>query len=153
VRNLRAEAYASIALHLQATGLKFEAEATGWLQNHSIPLTDDAPKYGSSDVEATCLALLSPGGFVDSTEALEAGSPLGVVVDKTSFYAESGGQVGRLRDSGLVVEMGVSGWCRWDWLCTGVKLVVCQGFCPFEFVGITVLNVGFLKKERRTLCT
>ena len=43
-------------------GLKFEAEATGWLQAKSTPLTNDAPKYRSLDVNATVLAILTPAG-------------------------------------------------------------------------------------------
>jgi hypothetical protein len=86
---------------LQGVGLRFEAEATGWLQNQAIPLTDDSPKYGSADVSAKVLAILTPGStFVDSTAAaVEAangngeGVPVGLVLDTTSFYAESGGQV------------------------------------------------------------
>jgi hypothetical protein len=36
------------------------------------------------------LAILTAGGYVDSSAALEEGSPLGLVVDNTSFYAGAG---------------------------------------------------------------
>jgi alanyl-tRNA synthetase len=37
-------------------GLRFEAEATGWLQNQSIALTDDSPKYANADVSTPAAA-------------------------------------------------------------------------------------------------
>jgi alanyl-tRNA synthetase len=54
---------------------------------------DDAGKYGSADVPAKVCAILSPSGFVDTTDGAEG--PFGVVLDKTSFYAESGAKWGR----------------------------------------------------------
>lgn len=53
-------------------------------------------------MQAKVLAILTPGStFVDSTAAAVAASkdaegqaPVGLVLDTTSFYAESGGQVG-----------------------------------------------------------
>lgn len=89
-------------------GIKFEAEATGWLSGRSTPLTDDLPKYGPLDVDAKVLALLTPGGFVDEVaqSADDGGeTPVGVVLDRTSFYAEAGGQVG---DTGVLVGSGGS---------------------------------------------
>jgi hypothetical protein len=46
----------------QGVGLRFEAEATGWLQAQTVPTTNDAPKYAQADVTATVLAILTPGG-------------------------------------------------------------------------------------------
>ena len=72
--------------------LLFEAEATAWLQNNSVTVTDDAPKYDvGSTPKSTVKAILTLDGFKDSTEGVVG--PVGVVLDVTSFYAESGGQV------------------------------------------------------------
>jgi len=46
---------------VQGVGLRFEAEATGWLQNKNIPMTADAAKYENKDVTAKVLAILTPG--------------------------------------------------------------------------------------------
>ena len=53
-------------------GLKFEAEATAHLQRSGVPVTDDKPKYRQEDVATRLLAILSEGGFVQSTEARAA---------------------------------------------------------------------------------
>lgn len=79
--------------------LKFEAEATGWLQAHNIALTDDSFKYEDKDTTTTLVAILSRGGFVESTDGVEG--PFGLVLASTSFYAEAGGQVG---DTGSITS-------------------------------------------------
>lgn len=79
-----------------ANGIKFEAEATAWLAKNGIAYTDDAAKYGRGDLPTKVVAILSKKGFVQSTaEALAESDdgPVGIVLEKTSFYAESGGQV------------------------------------------------------------
>ncbi|KAK9823718.1 hypothetical protein WJX72_004867 [[Myrmecia] bisecta] len=82
------------------TGLKFEAEATAHLQKMGAPVTDDSPKYRPGDVPTRLLAILSPTGFIESTADNGAG-PLGLVLERTSFYAEQGGQVA---DTGSVAS-------------------------------------------------
>ncbi|KAL6760811.1 tRNA synthetases class II (A)-domain-containing protein [Haematococcus lacustris] len=73
-------------------GLKFQAEATGWLQKASIPLTDDSPKYEPQRLTTQVLAIMTPAGFVQSSE--ESGDSLvGLVLAATPLYAEQGGQV------------------------------------------------------------
>jgi alanyl-tRNA synthetase len=51
--------------------------------------TDDAAKYIDSDVDATVRAIWTGKEFADSVTDVAAG----VVLDRTNFYAESGGQV------------------------------------------------------------
>lgn len=45
-------------------------------------------------MHAKVLAILTPGGFVtSSSEAADQDGPVGIVLDTTSFYAQSGGQI------------------------------------------------------------
>lgn len=48
-------------------------------------------RYAAGKVQTTVRAILSESGFVSSTAG--AAGPLGVVLERTPFYAESGGQV------------------------------------------------------------
>ncbi|XP_065300214.1 alanine--tRNA ligase, cytoplasmic [Dermacentor albipictus] len=83
-------------------GLKLDVHAISELQEKGVPPTDDLPKYDysakSDDKDAaydfapcygTVLVLRTCKKFVDS---VEAGHQCGVILDRTSFYAESGGQ-------------------------------------------------------------
>ncbi|KAJ3181566.1 Alanine--tRNA ligase [Gaertneriomyces sp. JEL0708] len=60
-------------------------------KNPNVPVTDDSYKYGTDDIAATVKAIFVKGAFVNSHSS-EEGTRFGILLDKTNFYAEQGGQ-------------------------------------------------------------
>jgi alanyl-tRNA synthetase len=76
-----------------APRLELVAEQTSALSDNKVHPTDDSYKY-RWDVElpATIMSLYGPDGFYKKDQEAEAGDFVGIVLDKSSFYAEAGGQ-------------------------------------------------------------
>ncbi|QIW95750.1 hypothetical protein AMS68_001268 [Peltaster fructicola] len=54
--------------------------------------TDDAAKYRRENIHAVIKAIYHQGKFIDTTTEVPEGEQFGVVLDRTNFYAEQGGQ-------------------------------------------------------------
>ena len=70
--------------------IKLNVHELSALNDAQVPKTDDAAKYGFDDISATVLRLHDGTQFVDKIET--PGAKYGVLLDKTCFYAEQGGQ-------------------------------------------------------------
>ncbi len=57
------------------------------------------------DISATVKAIFHNKSFVDSTSTIPEGSSFGIILDRTSFYSEAGGQE---HDTGDIVIDGVA---------------------------------------------
>lgn len=76
-----------------AVRLELIAEQTSWLANNEIVTTDDDFKYEwDLDLSASVTAIFTEDGFLSAGEEASAGSSVGIIMDKSSFYAEAGGQ-------------------------------------------------------------
>jgi len=87
--------------------LTLGAEQTAFLQNSGIHPTNDSYKYEwDTDVSTKVRAIFANGNFIDSDAAqifiASSSATIGIIMDKTSFYYESGGQIS---DSGTI-EIG-----------------------------------------------
>lgn len=82
------------ALERGMKSLELVAEQTAWLAEQGIVATADGEKY-EKDVapQAKVQAIYSEKSFVQSSDELAPGDTVGVVLDRTSFYSEAGGQV------------------------------------------------------------
>jgi len=74
--------------------LELIAEQTAWLADEGVEATDDSFKYeAENQLEARIKAIFTlEDGFLKEGEAATEGSTVGLVLDRSSFYAEAGGQ-------------------------------------------------------------
>ncbi|KAJ3329901.1 Alanine--tRNA ligase, partial [Kappamyces sp. JEL0680] len=74
--------------------VKLDVHALGHIEKQGTILpTDDSFKYGSADVAAKVKAIYYEGEFVSSVSADRHSGRFGIILDKTCFYAEQGGQM------------------------------------------------------------
>ncbi|PWN90564.1 hypothetical protein FA10DRAFT_267018 [Acaromyces ingoldii] len=87
---------------------KLDVHDLGHLEkDSSIPKTNDDAKFSTGNVTATVKAIYQSGGFYQSSDSpnVDKEKPLAILLDKTNFYAEAGGQQA---DTGSIVIDGKS---------------------------------------------
>nr|XP_035151693.1 alanine--tRNA ligase, mitochondrial isoform X2 [Callithrix jacchus] len=127
---------------VQKQGLWLDVHALGELQRRGVPPTDDSPKYDyylrpSGGYEfGTCEAQVLQLYTEDLTAVASVGKGqrCGLLLDKTNFYAEQGGQAS---DRGYLVRAGQE-----DVLFPVARAQVCGGFILHEAVAPECLQIG-----------
>ncbi|TKC52560.1 alanine--tRNA ligase, mitochondrial [Monodon monoceros] len=127
---------------VQEQGLRLDVHALGELQRQGVPPTDDSPKYNYSlrpsggyefgTCEAQVLQLYTEDGT--AVASVGDGQRCGLLLDKTNFYAEQGGQAS---DRGYLVRVGLQ-----DVLFPVARAQVCGGFILHEVAAPECLKVG-----------
>ncbi|KIM70344.1 hypothetical protein SCLCIDRAFT_19240 [Scleroderma citrinum Foug A] len=111
----------------KADTLKLDVHDLAALEkNSAIPKTDDSAKFGTGTINARVKGIFHNRQFLPSTSTISEGANFGILLDRTSFYAEAGGQE---YDTGNIVIDGV---------------------CDFEVTNVQaysgyVLHTGYLK--------
>lgn len=78
---------------LSGDRLELIAEQTAWLSDEGIKDTDDSYKYKwDVKVDAIVKAVFTSEGFLGDGDSAKEDDSIGLVLDKSSFYAEAGGQ-------------------------------------------------------------
>ncbi|XP_049621438.1 alanine--tRNA ligase, mitochondrial [Suncus etruscus] len=126
----------------QEQGLQLDIHALGELQRRGVPPTDDSPKYNYSlhpsrgyefsPCEARVLQLYTEDGA--AVNSVGEGQRCGLLLDRTNFYAEQGGQAS---DRGYLVRLG-----QQDVLFPVARAQVCGAFILHEVVAPECLQVG-----------
>jgi len=74
--------------------LILDADAVVRLKRMNIAPTDDSDKFHGRDTSAAIKAIFNGSNFDDSSQGLHGGlNQIGLILDRTNFYAEMGGQV------------------------------------------------------------
>ena len=73
--------------------IELDTISLGKLQNMvEVSQTDDMSKFDKGDITAKVVALFHEGTFPQSSSEIPETEPFGVILDRTNFYAEQGGQ-------------------------------------------------------------
>ncbi|GES56938.1 alanyl-tRNA synthetase, cytoplasmic [Aspergillus terreus] len=87
-----------------ADAVKLDVHDLGKLEKmEDVHKTDDSAKFGRENITAQVKAIYHGKSFCTSTSEITAGEQLGVILDRTNFYAEQGGQE---NDTGRIVIDG-----------------------------------------------
>eukprot|EP00522_Entomoneis_paludosa_P018922 CAMPEP_0172444094 /NCGR_PEP_ID=MMETSP1065-20121228/4207_1 /TAXON_ID=265537 /ORGANISM="Amphiprora paludosa, Strain CCMP125" /LENGTH=994 /DNA_ID=CAMNT_0013194513 /DNA_START=117 /DNA_END=3101 /DNA_ORIENTATION=+ len=90
-----------------APDLELQAEQTAWLSDESVLPTDDYFKFKwNVELPATVMAIYGEDGFYSEDKQVEEGDFIGLVLDKTAFYAEAGGQEADVGELELIGDNG-----------------------------------------------
>jgi len=78
------------------------------LADTELPATEDVHKYHTDICDSKLIGWIDNGGFKNQGQ-IETGAEVGIILDRTCFYAEAGGQVGdcgiiRSKNAKFVVE-------------------------------------------------
>lgn len=82
------------------TFAKLDVHQIAELDKIGVLRPDDNAKFSKGDTVAKVSLIYDGKDFLKSTESLEKGQRFGILLDKTSFYAEQGGQVA---DTGRII--------------------------------------------------
>ncbi|EJD02604.1 uncharacterized protein FOMMEDRAFT_167809 [Fomitiporia mediterranea MF3/22] len=74
-------------------------------KNDTVPKTNDDAKFNLGNITATVKAIYHDKSFVNHTGAISEDTTFGIILDKTNFYAEAGGQE---YDTGSITIDGVA---------------------------------------------
>lgn len=87
-----------------AATFKVDVHDLNYLQQEiRLPKTDDTAKFGRDNITARIKAIFSNKKFVKSTKEAASDEQIGLILDRTNFYAEQGGQE---YDTGRIVVDG-----------------------------------------------
>jgi alanyl-tRNA synthetase len=84
--------------------IKLDVHSLGMLGDmNDVPKTDDTAKFKRGNITSQIKTIYDGRRFIDSTSEICQGNQLGIILDRTNFYAEQGGQV---NDTGKIIIDG-----------------------------------------------